>query len=362
MNLTKSIVLFIFSVFLLTSVHSEILTWRANVGQQYETKTTLKESVIGLDSISEKPVQVTVNVHYQEEAAKNQSTIENLRGMPAFPRASIETGSTWKADTTIIYDLSAFGQKDPISLVVPVSYTLVGMAIIGSRSYHHIKAEWFPLKVLDKSMAKRTNIKRLSGASSIELYWDNKAGSPKQFNFIEETQYLFSDNTSLLYRRELTEDFKTTTDIVRERIIRQLTDELLSLKVTDVEVKQADEGVILSIENIQFEPDSAVLVASEKTKISSIGKILAALAGRNLSIVGHAANVAGSSEQELKVLSTARAKSVATFLVESGFRTANSVMSKGVGGSQPLASNETKEGRGKNRRVEIIILDEETAK
>lgn len=361
MKLTKSFACVLFSLLLLTSVQSEICRWRANVGQQYETKTTLKESVIGLDSISEKPVIITIDVHYQEEAAKNQSTIENLRSMPSFPRASIENGSTWKADTTILYDLSPFGLSEPVKVVVPVSYTLVGMATIGSRSYHHIKAEWFPLKVLDKAIAKQTNIKRLSGASRIEIFWDNKAGSPKKSVLIDETQYLFSDNASLLYRRELTEEFKTTTDIVRERILRQLTDQITSQRVSDVEVKQTDEGIMLSIENIQFEPDSAVLVASEKTKISSIGKILSALGGRRLSIVGHAANVAGSSEQELRELSTSRAKSVATFLIESGFRSADTVISKGVGGSQPLNSNETAEGRRKNRRVEIIILDEESA-
>ncbi len=360
MNLVKSFGTTILILLVLAPVHPEILTWRANVGQQYETKTTLKESVIGLDSISEKPALVTVNALYQEEAARNQSTIDHLRGMPVFPRTSIEPGSTWKADTTILYDLSAFGITDSVAVTAKVSYTHVGMETIESRSYHHIKAEWYPFHVLPASDAKRSGIKRLSGASKIDLFWDNKSGSPKKSQLVEETQYLFTDNSSLLFRREIAEDFKTTTDIVRERIIRQITDEILSQKVSDVEVKQADEGVVLSVENIQFEPDSATLVESERRKLEGIGNVLSALGNRKLSIMGHAAAVPGSTEEELRELSSARASSVATFLVESGFRDADSVLSTGVGGSQPLASNETAEGRRKNRRVEIIILDEES--
>ena len=359
MNLKKSLGAPLLALLVIVPVHPEIITWRANVGQQYETKITLKESVIGLDSISEKPALVTVNALYQEEAARNQSTIPHLKGMPSFPRTSVEPGSSWKADTTILYDLSAFGLKEPLAVTVKVSYTHLGMEILDSRTYHHIKAEWFPFHVLPASDAKRSGIKRLSGASKIDLLWDNKSGSPKQSLLVEETQYLFSDNTSLLFRRELGENFKTTTDIVRERIIRQITDEILSQKVADVEVKQADEGVVLSVENIQFEPDSAVLVEAERNKLSGIGKVLSALGERKLSIVGHAAAVPGSTEEELRELSSARAASVASYLVDSGFRTASSVVSNGVGGSKPLYSNETTEGRRKNRRVEIIILDEE---
>ncbi|HPX13029.1 MAG TPA: hypothetical protein PLS27_01590, partial [Treponemataceae bacterium] len=69
MNLKKSFCAPLLALLVIVPVHPEILTWRANVGQQYETKITLKESVIGLDSISEKPALVTVNALYQEEAA-----------------------------------------------------------------------------------------------------------------------------------------------------------------------------------------------------------------------------------------------------------------------------------------------------
>ena len=193
----------------------------------------------------------------------------------------------------------------------------------------------------------------------MDLYWDNKSGCPKQFSLTEENQYRFAEQTALLTKRETSNEFKTVTDIVREQVLKQLNDQIKSQKVQNVEVKQTDEGIMLSIENIQFDAESSVLAESEKAKLKGIGALLSALKNRKLSIVGHAANTAGSDETELVSLSTARARAVADFLVQSGIKTADQVMASGMGGSKPLATNDTSEGRSKNRRVEITILDEE---
>ncbi len=361
MGIKKSTGIALLALFFLVSAGADVLTWRANSGQKYESKHTLKESVIGLDSITSNPVLVTVNVLPQEDAAKNQSTVPNLRSVPSFPRNSVDPGSTWTAPAVVTYDLSKFGLDEPLKLEVPVQYRLLGMVEREGRSYHHIKAEWFPFLVLAQKDAKRSGITRMSGSSLMDLYWDNRAGSPKVVNLTEEIQYRFADNTSLLYRRETNEEFKTVTDIVREKIIKQLTEQIATQKIADVEVKQSNEGIVLSVENIQFEAESAVLTAGERTKLTNIGKILANLKDRKLSVIGHAANPAGSNEEELMTLSASRAKSVADFLVESGIRQEGSMVSSGMGGTKPIASNDTPEGRKKNRRVEIVILDQEAA-
>jgi len=340
---------------------ADVLRWRANSGQQYESKNTVKESVIGLDSITAKPALVTVNVLYQEEAAKNQSTVAHLASLPSFPRSSVEPGSTWTLPATVTYDLKAFGLTEPLTLEVPVNYRLVEIAEIDGKSYHHIKAEWYPFHVFEDKIAKRIEIARLSGASSLDLLWDNRSGSPKKASITEETQYRFIDTTSLLYRREGLEEFKTVTDIVRERIIKQLTEQIASQKVANVEVRQSNEGIVLSVENIQFEAESATLAEAEKTKIAGISRVLASVKDRKLSVIGHAANVAGSNQDDLLALSRSRAEAVAEYLVSSGSRTSGSIVASGMGGSKPLASNDTPEGRSKNRRVEIVILDQETA-
>ena len=54
-------------------------------------------------------------------------------------------------------------------------------------------------------------------------------------------------------------------------------------------------------------------------------------------------------------LSSARATDVLRFLVSKGVP-ANSISAQGFGDSRPVASNNTAEGRAKNRRVEIVIM------
>lgn len=357
----KSTGIAILALFTLTAASAETLTWKAVSGQQYETKMTIQESVTGPDTVQAKKPRATTATMSQEDAASRQSTIAWLEGIPSFPRAPVEAGGTWQSSGTVSYDLSAFGYVEPLKVRVPVSYTFLGLSESDNRTYYHIRAEWFPLTILPKSVSKRTGITRLSGHSVLDLYWDNRSGSPKRSALTEEIQYRFTDASSLLLTRDTAEDIKTVTDIVRERDIKQLSNQITSKKVANVEVKQTDEGIVLSIENIQFEAESAVLTESEKAKLTNIGNILSGLKNRRLSIVGHAANPAGSDEKGLLSLSAERAKAVAEFLVASGFRTADTadtIVTSGMGGSKPIASNDTAEGRSKNRRVEIVIMDE----
>jgi flagellar motor protein MotB len=55
-------------------------------------------------------------------------------------------------------------------------------------------------------------------------------------------------------------------------------------------------------------------------------------------------------------LSKKRAQAVADFLVKKGYLKASKIVVDGKGGSEPIASNDTEEGKAKNRRVEITIL------
>jgi len=344
----KSMVLPFLIFFLILSAQAEVLTWRASADQEFEAKVTVKESVTGLDSITVKPTIITSTTISQQQAAKNKSTISYIHGIPTFPKNSVETGSTWKGKASIDYNLNAFGITSSVSVPVEVTYSVVEMTEIDSRSYYHIKAEWYPFWII-----------RIIGHSSMDLYWDNKSGCPKQFSLTEENQYRFAEQTALLTKRETSNEFKTVTDIVREQVLKQLKDQIKAQKVQNVEVKQTDEGIMLSIENIQFDAESSVLADTEKAKLKGIGALLSALKNRKLSVVGHAANTAGSDEAQLVTLSTARAQAVANFLVQSGIKTADQVIASGMGGSKPLATNDTAEGRSKNRRVEITILDEE---
>jgi len=102
-----------------------------------------------------------------------------------------------------------------------------------------------------------------------------------------------------------------------------------------------------------FDFDKSVLKAEGKAKLDDlVGKVK----GINLEViiaVGHTDSV-GTDAYNQK-LSVRRAEAVKAYLVSKGIEK-NRVYTEGKGEKQPVADNKTKEGRAKNRRVEIEVV------
>ena len=118
------------------------------------------------------------------------------------------------------------------------------------------------------------------------------------------------------------------------------------------EVKPVVEKVTMAAET-NFDFDKAVLKPEGKARLDDlVGKLKAG----NLEViiaVGHTDSI-GTAAYNLK-LSLRRANAVKAYLVSKGIE-ANRIYTEGKGKSQPIADNRTKEGRAKNRRVEIEVV------
>jgi OOP family OmpA-OmpF porin len=116
--------------------------------------------------------------------------------------------------------------------------------------------------------------------------------------------------------------------------------------------KPVKEKVTMAAET-NFDFDKAVLKPEGKAKLDDlVGKLKAV----NLEVViaiGHTDSI-GSKAYNQK-LSVRRANSVKAYLVSKGIE-ANRIYTEGKGETQPVADNKTKEGRAKNRRVEIEVV------
>jgi OmpA-OmpF porin, OOP family len=106
-----------------------------------------------------------------------------------------------------------------------------------------------------------------------------------------------------------------------------------------------------------FDFDKAVLKPEGKAKLD---ELLGKLKAVNLEVIiaiGHTDSI-GSDAYNRK-LSLRRANAVKAYLVSKGIE-ANRISTEGKGESQPIADNKTKEGRAKNRRVEIEVVGSRT--
>ena len=115
------------------------------------------------------------------------------------------------------------------------------------------------------------------------------------------------------------------------------------------------EGITISISNIQFLGNSAVLMDSERAKIREIASILERYPGRNILVGGHTA-LAGNVREQAET-SAARAQAVADYLISLG-KNRSEITVQGYGAERPIGDNNTAEGQALNRRVEITILDD----
>ncbi|HBG35809.1 MAG TPA: OmpA family protein, partial [Treponema sp.] len=136
---------------------------------------------------------------------------------------------------------------------------------------------------------------------------------------------------------------------------KTVEDAIKNLNLENTSVVQDERGLTITIENIQFLADSAILLAKEKEKLIKLAEILKDFPNNDLLISGHTA-LAGSEAARLK-LSKERAQAVANFLVSIGLKDAYHIFTQGFGAEKPIAPNETEAGKAKNRRVEITILE-----
>jgi outer membrane protein OmpA-like peptidoglycan-associated protein len=113
------------------------------------------------------------------------------------------------------------------------------------------------------------------------------------------------------------------------------------------------EGQTIEIKNLLFKADSATIDRTSYEVLDDIYGFLMSSDKVVIEIGGHTNNV--PSEEYCDRLSTARAKSVAEYLVNKGVHPSK-VQFKGYGKKKPLADNKTAYGRLKNQRVEIKIL------
>ena len=121
-----------------------------------------------------------------------------------------------------------------------------------------------------------------------------------------------------------------------------------------IQVTKDARGIILSMSDILFDVNKATLKADLKTSLAKVAGILSVYQQFNVSIEGNTDNT-GSAEHNMK-LSQQRADNVKNFLVEQGID-ASRLTAKGLGMTMPIADNKTKEGRQKNRRVDLVIQD-----
>jgi OmpA-OmpF porin, OOP family len=129
----------------------------------------------------------------------------------------------------------------------------------------------------------------------------------------------------------------------------------LEQELADLQAKQTDRGLVLTLSDVLFEYNKADLKPGALHNLYTLVTFLKENPERNLLIEGYADST-GSDSYNL-TLSQRRAEAVQNFLLQNNIPPQRMVV-RGYGEDYPVATNNTEAGRQQNRRVEIVVLKE----
>jgi OmpA-OmpF porin, OOP family len=157
---------------------------------------------------------------------------------------------------------------------------------------------------------------------------------------LKKIRYYAKSKEVIAENKTLVDPSQTKTDVIKQK--------------TKVVSKEEVFTTGINTQSILFEFGKAALLEEGR---SEIRRIYESIKDENwkIQINGHTDNV--GSELFNQQLSAARAKEVSSFFKTLGYPSAK-IQSMGFGSSKPIDSNDTEEGRAKNRRVQIEVLQE----
>jgi chemotaxis protein MotB len=143
-----------------------------------------------------------------------------------------------------------------------------------------------------------------------------------------------------------------------DNLMRELNKEI---KEGQIAITQLKDRLSLSmVEKVLFDSGSADIKKDGQKVLDRVGRILKEVKDKEISIEGHTDNVPIGLKLQQKFptnweLSTTRATNVARYLQEIAGLNPELLIASGFSEYHPIESNDTEEGRSKNRRIEIVL-------
>ena len=271
----------------------------------------------------------------------------SFRSFPSFPQKDIKPGDSWEAEAERAVDPLNKGIFTRMPMYI--QYTYLRDEIYNDQEVYLLSAKWATrygtgTKYVD--LYGDESLISASGNHSATIYVSKLTGNALVVRDYVEEIFSYSDGNKIT--------FKGTIALFTEYPPTVNEDEIIAEFAKDFDVQKTSAGIMLSLSDLKFKPDSAELLEGEEEKLAKIALVLKKVPKSQFLVEGHTAST-GNEKGEM-TLSLERARSVIAALVKLGLPE-ESFICKGSGGRRPVADNSTPEGKAKNRRVEITILE-----
>lgn len=270
-----------------------------------------------------------------------------VQGLPFFPDDPIIEGDEYEGKGYSALELFEDGDREIIPVVIQVKYG-------GKREYGGSHYDYFDITYRFERTYKSEKIKRIGGFHTLKLYYDGERGRPIFMTDRFEEHITRHDNNVEKRVGFYSFFYENIIKLDKAKAVKELKKQIKP-KGSDIILEEHGNELSLVINNLRFQPNSAELLPEEYKRLKEIIEALRRIENRTFMIVGHTADV-GSRSAQLE-LSIKRAETIAGFFIKQGFDSKR-IIYTGKGSEEPLAPNDSDENRKKNRRVEIVILED----
>jgi outer membrane protein OmpA-like peptidoglycan-associated protein len=283
-----------------------------------------------------------------------------VRGVPTFPKEPLSVGDQWQSKAYEAHDFNkVFNITNPVIFPASVSYQYLGNIMIDGEKIAKISINYiinYTIRYRQGTLPNTMLPYRVVGYFNQLYYWNLDRGLPHSYR--ENFDYIFMLSTGdvMEYVGSSRAVLTHTTPVQKEEVELETLRSRLSETIPEVEVSRTDQGILINIGEILFKFDSAELTQTADRDLDNIVEVLKDYPDRKVRVIGHTDST-GTDEYNLS-LSLRRARRTADEMEYRDDSLKSRVTYVGMGEKNPIATNSTPEGRQRNRRVEILILNE----
>lgn len=218
-------------------------------------------------------------------------------------------------------------------------------------------------------LSSELELGKVAAALEIEKNFANGL-SPVAENAVEKIEKLKTGNAKLketvsaldqeikLLKEELgglnTENSELAVNMERLNIIKEKYAKVNKMfSTSEAQVLRKENDIIIRLVGLSFDIGKAIIRAENFSLLTKLKDAMKEFPDSKLTIEGYTDSFGGDAQN--LVLSQKRADAVTDYLLANTNINKTMIDSKGFGETNPIANNETKEGRAKNRRIDLII-------
>jgi outer membrane protein OmpA-like peptidoglycan-associated protein len=210
-------------------------------------------------------------------------------------------------------------------------------------------------KQAEVARAEAEKMKAEAEQAAAEAARQKEAAEKATAEAVAQQQALAAETAKAQQAAAQSEQLRQQADQMRQQAEKEKQDlraRLLQQLNTILSTRDTARGLIANMSDVLFKTGSFELLPGARERLAKVSGIVLAYPSLHLQVEGHTDSV-GTDEYN-QSLSEKRAGAVRDYLIQQGIA-ADSIEAHGFGKTQPMASNDTTEGRQQNRRVELVL-------